>query len=90
MNRVNVVIRRFWPLAAGLTACLMVGCSSDDNNYVDQPQPQQQESRNYSSSRDVTASMAFPTGNRNSSQLLVEEIAPREVRVGKPIPIVCA
>jgi len=67
----------------GVAACVIVGCSSDDNNYTDQPQPQQQESRN-TSSRDVTASMAFPTGNRNSSQLLVEEMAPREVRVGRP------
>jgi len=29
-------------------------------------------------------SRAFPTGNRNNSELLVEEIGPREVRVGTP------
>jgi len=67
----------------GVAGLVIVGCSSDDS-YTDQLQPQQQESRNYSSNRDVVASMAFPTGNRSSSQLLVEEIAPREVRVGRP------
>lgn len=28
--------------------------------------------------------MSFPTGNRNSSDLMVEQIGPREVRVGQP------
>jgi len=83
MSRICSLVRRSWPIVMGVAACVIVGCSSDDNNYTDQPQPQQQESRN-TSSRDVTASMAFPTGNRNSSQLLVEEMAPREVRVGRP------
>ncbi len=84
MSRMSALVRRSWPFVMGVAACVIVGCSSDDN-YTDQPQPpQQQESRNYSGNRDVVASMAFPTGNRNSSQLLVEEMAPREVRVGKP------
>ena len=83
MSRMSAVVRRSWPIVMGVAACVIVGCSSDDMS-TDQPAPQQQESRNYSSSRDVVASMAFPTGNRNSSQLLVEEMAPREVRVGRP------
>lgn len=83
MSRISAVIRRSWPIVMGVAGLVIVGCSSDDS-YTDQPQPPQQESRNYSTNRDVVASMAFPTGNRSSSQLLVEEIAPREVRVGRP------
>ena len=32
----------------------------------------------------IQVSRAFPTGNRNTSDLLVEQIGPREVRVGRP------
>jgi len=83
MSRLSAVVRRSWPIVVGVAGLVIVGCSSDDS-YTDQLQPAQQESRNDSSNRDVVASMAFPTGNRSSSQLLVEEIAPREVRVGRP------
>jgi uncharacterized repeat protein (TIGR01451 family) len=36
------------------------------------------------SSSESRAAMAFPTGNRSSSDLLVEQIGPRQVRVGQP------
>ncbi|HEX4792698.1 MAG TPA: hypothetical protein VH370_02840 [Humisphaera sp.] len=69
-------------------ALLAVGCAQDDGNRSARDTGSAPQSNDgYAASADsahFTVSRAFPTGNRNNSELLVEEIGPREVRVGTP------
>src|SRR5579864_807169 len=84
--------RNMFATAAAGAALIVGGCMSD------QQQPGQRAYNPASNSSAVQASdtsqapaptdsrtaMAFPTGDRNTSALLVEESGPREVRVGQP------
>jgi uncharacterized repeat protein (TIGR01451 family) len=86
------LVSKLWSAAiAGAlasAAIITIGCSQEE-------QPQAYSSRDpgsaqassiakaqHSGQSDV--SMAFPTGNRDTSDLLVEQIGPSEVRVGQP------
>lgn len=77
--------RRVLFAAAGLSALAVVGCSNENQPDQTNPPAIQSSGQNSADSNgSTTTSMAFPTGNRSSSDLLVEEITPREAQVGKP------
>lgn len=78
--------------AAALAAMLVGGCSQEQQpgggpTASSSPGAMQASSAEgqtqTASERESRSVMAFPTGNRNTSDLLVEQIGPREVRVGQ-------
>jgi uncharacterized repeat protein (TIGR01451 family) len=77
-------------LAAAVSAAAVIaGCSQDQQpaggtSSGQGGAMQASASGSAQSPGESHASMAFPTGNRNSSDLLVEQIGAREVRVGQP------
>lgn len=72
--------------AVGSAAMIMVGCTDQPTGQQTNAMPTAETAgASQSASPQSTVSMAFPTGNRASSDLLVEEMAPREARVGQPL-----
>jgi uncharacterized repeat protein (TIGR01451 family) len=82
-------------LALASLAALAVGCASDEssqtwpnsnNNTSERNEATHAGDRQAASSApdQIKVARAFPTGNRSSSDLLVEQMGPREVRVGQP------
>lgn len=78
-------------LAAAASAAMVVGgCSQDQQpagSMSSSGNPgavQASDTGRGQAPTESHSSMAFPTGNRNSSDLLVEQIGAKEVRVGQP------
>ena len=76
---------------AALTSAgvLTTGCSSESNEpasagWTNQPVQASQKQAAAPAPKQSQLTMAFPTGNRNTSDLLVEQIGEREARAGKP------
>src|SRR5579884_1306303 len=75
-----------------VSACLIlfgVGCASEPNGPTEANGNSKWAVKASDTSKapepnNATASMAFPTGDRNSSELLVEQVGLSQVRAGKP------
>ena len=81
-------IRAVLAAAVGSVGFAMAGCSDQSNGHADSAPPmgavQASDAQRAQAPSDQTVSMAFPTGDRASSDLLIEENVPREARVGQP------
>lgn len=74
--------------AAALAVATLTGCASDDagqsGGYQQRSAIQASDTSRSGNPAQSGAAMAYPTGNRETSDLLIEQIGPREARVGQP------
>jgi uncharacterized repeat protein (TIGR01451 family) len=80
------VVRQFCVIGATLSAVMLAcGCESFRAKHAKAPQ-EERDGASVTSRSDgmVRTAFAFPTGERSSSVLLVEKVAPREIRLNKP------
>jgi len=90
----SVLSRKAWHgalAAVAASAALVIGGCSQEQQPGSGPQAstnsravQASETNRGQEPTESRTSMAFPTGNRNTSELLVEQIGPAQVRVGQP------